>query len=158
MSDRADAPRLRAYLQHIEGNAVLTIPREDWDRFQVGPGDTVLVDVTKTPMGQIASDATVVATVARQFSDATAEVTIYRDDPADAPKRINADNYVAWLDLPSHQSFPQMLVAASTRDNRNLRDFLGQNVLLIKQPADAAHHDTDLPPTVKMVLKPPTGP
>jgi len=127
--------------------------REEWNRFQVRRDATVLVDVTKTPMVRVVDDATVVATAARQFSDATAEVTIYRDDPADAPKHINADTYTAWLDLSSHQSFGQMLTAASTRDNGNLRDFLHNNVLLLKEPPGAGHHAVDLPPTVQMALK-----
>src|SRR5713226_6524623 len=83
MSSPDRAPRLRAYLQHAEGKSVLTMPREDWDRFRVTRGAVVLVDVTKTPMERVASEATVVAAVAGQFSNATAEVTIYRDDPAD---------------------------------------------------------------------------
>ncbi len=52
------APRLRAYLQHAEGRSVLTMPREDWDRFRVTRGAMIPVDVTKTPMERVAQKAT----------------------------------------------------------------------------------------------------
>lgn len=69
-------------------------------------------------MAKVSSAASILGAVAQQFSDATAEVLIYRDDPADAPSRVNADVYLAWLDLPSHESFNQMVQAASLKTTR----------------------------------------
>lgn len=128
------------------------MPRSDWSSFGARPGEMVPVDISATPMGRVGSEATVIGAVAQQFSNATAELLVYRDDPKDAPNRVNADVYEAWLDLPSHRSFGQMLRAASTEDNENLRQFLGENVVIVKREPDDRHRAADIPLTVKMML------
>jgi hypothetical protein len=157
MPQPPDAPRLRAYLQRAESNSVLVMPREAWNRFQVSYDVPVAIDILQTPMSAVASKASLIGVVAQQFSTASAEVTIYRDDPKDAPNRINSDPYAVWLDLPSHQSFDQMLQAASTSDNTNLRQFLNENVLLIKRGHGPGHRATELPDTVRIALERPSS-
>ncbi len=149
----ADAPRLRAYLPHAEQKPVLFMPRQDWDTLGLELGKMVPVAIEKTPMAKVSSDASVLGVVAQRFSNATAEVLVYRDDPKDNPNRVNADVYLAWLDLPSHQSFNQIVQAASTQDNTNLRHFLNENVVLVKQDPDDRHRGPHLPPTVRMTLR-----
>ena len=149
---RADAPRLRAYLPYAEGRPVFTSSRSDWDRLGLSPGEEFLIDVTQTPLNRIVSQATVLATKAIQFSSASAELTVFRDDPADAPKRVNVDRYAVWTDLRSHRSFPDMVSAASTELNENMNTFLDENVFFVKLPPDDDHHMPDLPATVRALL------
>ena len=151
----ADAPRLKAYLEYAERRPVLHMKRDAWDELDVTSTTTCLIDVGQTPMARTAHEASVVAAYGRRFSSATAEVGIVRLDPDDKPDIYNTDKYLVWVDLPSHSSFSQMVSAASTEDNENLREFLRENVFFVKQDPDDEHRRSDLPPTVRVLLDPP---
>ena len=120
----------------------------------VSSSETVLIDIDKTPMAGVASDASVVATYGQRFSSATAEVGVIRQDLGDAPNIYNTDKYEVYEDLPSHRSFKDIIAAASTGDNENLREYLQQTVLFVKQDPDEEHHRSELPATIKMLLNP----
>jgi hypothetical protein len=111
----AYAPRFHAYWSRLEGHSILTMARSDWDQLGVRPGQPTLLDIEKMPMAKTASDATVIATVARQYSSASGEVRICRSDPSDAPTPVNVDRYDFWVDLPSHRSFTQMVACSRRR-------------------------------------------
>jgi hypothetical protein len=128
------------------------MPSSDWAAISGQSADAVLIDITKTPMGGVASDATVVAAYAQRSSTATAEVAIVRLDPSDAPNIYNVDKYLVWEDLPSHHNFSQIIQAASTEDNQNLRDYLKRNVFIVKLEPDAEHHRLEVPNTVRLLL------
>ena len=132
MTDRTSAPRFRAYLQHVENKPVLHMPSSNWSSLQVETDVAVLIDINETPLAGISSNASIVAAYAQRFSDATVEVGITRIDLQDAPNIYNTDKYQVWEDLPSHQSFRQIISAASTEDNDNLRQYLGENVFFVK--------------------------
>lgn len=148
----ADAPRFRAYFQYAEGRPVLHMPRKPWSSLNVSSTDTALLDVANTPMGSISSKASVVAAYGRRYSASAAEVGIVRYDPADAPTVYNVDKYDVLEDLPSHRSFGDMVTAASTQDNANLREYLRENVFFVKRDPDEEHHRSELPGTLKLLL------
>ena len=152
MTEQLSAPRFVAYLEHVEGKPVLHMPRSDWSSMQVQTEAPVLIDVNHTPMAGISSNASIVAAYAQRFSSATAEVGITRIDLQDAPNIYNTDKYEVWEDLPSHQSFQQIISAASTEDNENLRQCLGDNVFFVKQDPDDEHQLPDPPATVRFLL------
>lgn len=151
----ADAPRFRAYFEFAEGRPVVHMPRDDWNELNVSSSRTALIDIRSTPMASVASNASVVAAYGHRFSNATAEVGIVRLDLTDDPYVYNMDKYLAWLDLPSHRSFAEMVTAASTEDNDNLRQYLHENVLLVKQAPDGDHHRRELPETLRILLDSP---
>ena len=148
----AEAPRFRMYLEHVEGRSVLTMSRPEWDSLSGGLGNPVLIDVQRTPMGAVASDASVVAAVAQRYSEATAEVVIYRYDQRDQPTPYNLDKYTVWVDLPSHSSFSQMIAGASTKDDANFRQFLSENVFFVGQGHGPDHWLPELPASVRSII------
>ncbi len=128
--------------------------RQSWDSLGVRPGIAVPIDVMTTPMAGISSNASVVATVAAQYSNATAEIQVVRWDEKDAPTPYNLDRYSVWVDLSSHRSFPQMLAAASTEDNPNLRKYLAETVFIVKQDPGPDHWSATIPTTIAAVVQP----
>jgi len=56
------------------------------------------------------------------------------------------------LDLGSHSDFGTWVVAASTQNNANLRRYLDENAILIKEAPGDDHHAAVLPSTVSAVL------
>ncbi len=150
----AKAPRFRAYFEHAEGRPVGHMLRDAWNALDVSSSQTVLIDIERTPLGGVASDASVVAAYGHRFSTATAEIGVIRYDAGDAPNVYNTDKYLIWEDLPSHQSYGQIVTAASTADNQNLRQYLRENVFLVKQEPDDEHHQPELPDTIRILLHP----
>ena len=153
MTGSPSAPRFRAYFEHAEGRPVLHMHREDWTALQVGEQPR-LINVEETPMAGVSSNASVVATYARQYSTATSQVALVRYDPKDSPEPYNVDNYMVWEDLPSHSSFTSMVQGASTEDNANLRSYLRENVFLVKLPPDPdSHHLGELPACAEVLFQ-----
>lgn len=116
-------------------------------------GQPVSFDVRSTPMKSVSDVASVIGTIAHQFSAGTARVSIFRDDPDDAPKRINMDDYTVWTDLSGHPRLSNMIEAASTSYNENMRTVIRDNVFLVKQKPGPDHWMETLPASISVVLK-----
>ncbi len=149
----ANAPRFHAFWEQIEGRSVLTMPRSDWDAVVARFGAPVQLDISRTPLAQVAKDAAVIAAVAEQLSTAIARVSIFRGDPQDAPTPINQDKYTVWLDLQSHPRLMEMVTRGSTEDNANFRQFIGDNVFLVKQDHGNDHWLPSLPASVSAIIR-----
>ncbi|MDP2857136.1 MAG: hypothetical protein Q8P50_04065 [Bacillota bacterium] len=126
--------------------------RQDWDSLGLRPGDELLVDIDHTPLNAVSSQATVLAVVANQYSNSSGRLTVYREDPADAPWPVNTDHYEVWRDLRSHWSFETMVSAASIEMNQNMCGFLDEHVFLVKLPPGEDHHLEGLPTTVRALF------
>ena len=148
----ADAPRFRAYWNRVEGRSVFTMSRQDWEAIGPQLGAPVQLDVTRTPLNRVASNASVVAAVAHQYSAASAQITICRYDERDQPTPYNVDKYHVWLDLPSHQSFDQMIEGASTERNANFDQFMTDSVFIVGQKPNADHWLSEVPEKVRAVI------
>ncbi len=127
--------------------------REDWIAVRAQTTDAVLIDITRTPMARLATDASLVASYALKLSPVVSEVGIIRLDPKDAPNVYNVDKYTVWEDLPSQPGFDRIIQAASTEDNANLREYLKRTVFLVKREPDAEHHQPEIPPVVRVLLR-----
>ncbi len=149
----ADAPRFRFYWGRTEGCSILVMPREDWNRLAVRLDDPVAVDVERTPLAGVASDAAVVGAMALQLGSAAAQVSIFRYDPKDR-KPYNRDDYDVWTDLAGHPRF-QAMIASSTTDNGNFRAFCRENVLFVKRQPGPDHWltEAELPKSMMLVVK-----
>jgi len=145
-----EAARFKAYLEHSLG--ALVVARADWDALGAASTQVVRIDVGATPMGSLAQEACLIGAVARQWGLAGGRVSIYRHDPKDA-KPINADHYLALLNLGSHPDLGKWVVAASTRHNANLDGFLDSHVVLMKEPPGPDHWSAVLPSTVAAVVE-----
>jgi len=149
-----DAPRFRLYWSKVEDFSILTMPREQWEGFQVSGEEPVLVDISATPVSGVARDASVVASVATQRSPATGRLAIFRWDEKDLPTPYNKDEYVVWTNLADHPRLAEMINAASTSDNENFRAFCREHVFLVKaQPGDD-HWLSALPMSVSLLSRP----
>ena len=155
MNSMYDAPRFHAYLTRIEDRSVFVMSRQDWQQLEVQQGAPVSIDVRQTPMGRIVNDASVVAAVAENFSTANATISIYRFDPNDAPTPYNLDKYQVWEELPAHREYKDIVRAASTTDDANLRGYLKENVFIVKEEKGEDHWlaSTQLPGIVRSIVK-----
>lgn len=149
----ADAPRFRAYLGHIEGHSVLTMDRDSWTRVRAQEGSAVTIDLSATPVARVAQEAEIVAATALRRSAVSSEIEIVRYDERDYPTPYNIDRYTVYEDMPSHSSFSQIVAAASTSDNPNLRQFLAEHVLLVKQQPGPDHWSEAPPASVVTVFR-----
>ena len=148
----ADAPRFRAYFERVEGHTVLTMPRHDWDRLEVDSTSPVFIDVSDTPMQAIAHTGSLVACTAHRTTSGHPTIEIYRYDAKDASTPINKDAYSVLEDIPERDDFQSIIIAASTQDDSNLRQYLSENVFLVKcQPRDD-HWLEDLPGEVRALI------
>ena len=147
----AQAPRFQAFFSRVEDRQVLTMPRRTWEQFKVREGSPVEIALEQTPLRGVAREATVVAARATRSSTASAEIEIVRYDPNDAPTPYNLDRYVVWEHMPSHQSFDRIIGGGATRDDTILRDYLDENVFLVKQDPGDDHWSSD-PPSSAMTI------
>ena len=121
---------------------------DQWEQFRV-QDHPVSTNVERTPMRRVASDASVAAAFARNCSEQTSEIVIWRYDEKDQPTPLNSDRYTVWKDLPSHHSYKQMVSAASTEDNENLRQALRENVYIVKEAPGEDHWMAKLPTSAR---------
>jgi hypothetical protein len=152
----ADAPRLEGYLQYGLDRPVIHMRRHDWASITTTSTGTVLVDILRTPLAEVATDASVVATYAHRYGPSKVQVGVIRLDLKDAPDIYNTDKYEVWEDLTNHPRFTNLVAAASTQDNQNLRDYLAETVFLTKLAPDSEHRRPDLPATLRILLREPS--
>ena len=119
--------------------------RSEWDELKVRAGERVEIDLRLTPIHGVARDASVVAATAQRYSAVSSEIEIIRYDQADAPTPYNQDLYTVYEDMPSHQSFAEIVTRASTSDNANLRQFCAENVFFVKQKPGPDHWMSEPP-------------
>ncbi len=126
--------------------------RSDWSALQPSLGTPVIIEVSATPMAQVASHASVVKSLLQPGSAVTAEITIVRFDASD-PKPYNLDKYDVWIDVTAHPSFQSMVSGASTRFNTNFRQFAAENVFLLKQDPGPDHWLDSVPCSATTIIK-----
>ncbi len=140
------APRFLAYFaSSITGRPVLTMKRSTWEAMKPKLGESVRVDISQMPISAVAYDAVVLAATAENLASTGTDVVVYRDDPRDAPERVNVDRYAVLENVASRVDLQQIFNAASTEDNSNLRDYLRQTVFLVKKDPGRDHHLLELP-------------
>ena len=149
----ADATRFRFSWERIEGTSILIMPREDWNTLVGSLGVPVAFDVRSTPLAGVAHVSSVVASVAHQFGSATARVSVFRHDAADAPLPINQDEYDVWTNLSAHPRLSEMITAASTSDNENFRAFRREHVFFVKRQPGPDHWLPTFPSSIMLLLR-----
>lgn len=154
MSDtKADAPKLRAQWGRKIGFRVVPFERRLVDALALEAGRDVPVEIKQTPLAQVAHKSDVMSAFAHQDDSGTARLAIVRNDPADAPDFVNVDMYTLVLDVRSHPEFPQLVEAASTSDNENMRAFATRTALLLKHKAGGGfRHRWNFVPSAEQVF------
>jgi len=157
MSDYAEAPRFEAYFQRVEGCTVLTWRAEHWDEVVEHSNEPVLIDVTSTPMVEIAQDAPIIACTAERTAQSEGRISIYRYDEGDNPTPYNVDHYrvLRGETIQSRSDFIEMVLACGTAADSNIRDYFSQNVFLIKEEHGPDHWlpYSDLPSSIRTKIQ-----
>lgn len=149
----ADAPRLTFWWERVEDTSILRMPRDNWNAIVGHLGEPLEIDVSATPISQVAQCSSVVASIAHRFGPATAQVAVFRYDSNDEPTPINQDKYDVWTNLAAHPRLPDMINAASTEDNANLRNFMDEHVFFVKLQHGPDHWLRDVPSSITALLK-----
>lgn len=152
METESKAPRLEAYWRHSEGRSIFSMSRTAWDEFEAKSTNVALIDVTATPIGSVAAESSLLAAVAQQFAHGEGRISIYRHDPNDR-KPVNVDHYRVHLNLAGSPRLGEMITAASTSHNENMRSYLEQHVHLVKEDRGPDHWLPDLPSSVRIVVE-----
>jgi len=147
METRAKAPRIQAFIKKTQGRSVIVMPRDDWDTLEAKGTNLVQIDIRETPMARVAEDSCVLAAVAQKYGPSDGRVSVYRYHEKD-PKPINVDHYSVWLDLVGHPQIQEMVQAASTSLDDNLRRFSKENVFLVLEHPGDDHWLGHLPSSV----------
>jgi hypothetical protein len=148
------APRFQAWFSYREGREVMVMARRDWDQaIQLREGEVGQIDLSTTPIANVARDSRIEAAVVVRTSSVEVVVEVYQYDPVDMPLPINLDRYRVWERLPPDRNSPAMINAASTEDNANMRGFLDDQVFFIKDGVWDSHHLADLPVHVMAVTR-----
>ena len=148
------APRFHAMLQRTRQASVLTMAQSEWQSAVSVPDRYVELDISATPMADVKSDATVLASVAVRYSGGIGQVEIYRDDPRDAPYTVNGDFFTVIENIQDDPKFDEIVSDASTSMDSNLLDYIQNTVFLVPQPRDERHWSTGLPDHVMAVMGP----
>jgi len=158
MTNEPRAPRFHAYFTHVQGLAVITLTRDQWETLISEPDTLVPFDISESPMSTVA--ACVTACAAERFSNTKQGVGdgfvhVYRYDPADDSTPINTDKYQAWTGESVQQwdNFMDMVEACVTSADANLEEDLNNSVFLIKQKEDNDHHLEEVPSEVKLLYR-----
>jgi len=126
----------------MHGCNVLWMPRSDWKKMQMSFSDHVQLEIDNLPISKVAQNATVVAIEAYLSIGGNYQVDIYRLDPNDYPKEYNKDTYYVNENMLHIPNYNEIVQKASTEDNDNLREFLSNNVCMIKKAKPENHHLT----------------
>lgn len=157
MGSTAKAPRFESYINrsHFGDRSVFTWPKNQWDAISGPPEQTVLLDVTETPMSSVAAQASVLACEAMKYASSDGRILIYREDLADGSTPINKDSYSVWQgeSLKSLPNIEQLALACGTSADPNLYRFLEENVFVVKEEPGNDHWLSELPESVQIKLQ-----
>jgi hypothetical protein len=128
----------------------MLMKRPEWEqRVGMAQGQVAPVELTMTPIARVASEGCVLAAVAVRISETRVVIEVYRHDPKDAPTPVNVDRYSVCESFPPDLDYAAIVSLASTEDNANLRDFVGDSVYFRREEIGPGHWLADLPPHVK---------
>jgi hypothetical protein len=145
--------KFQHYLNKVEGRRFLWMSRDEWEAAKPLFGKPVKIDISKTPMANVAKDASILATVAVHSSVGNARIDIYRYDKQDQPTPVNKDSYIVMENIIDRPDYHQLVIKSSTSDSPELRGFLKSNVGLVKTGYSDDHWFTELPSSVLCVIE-----
>ena len=145
MTGESQIPRLLAYWEHIENKSVFVMSKNNWLKFGASEGNPVQIDVTQTPMSGVVLSASVLGAFAVKHSPSGNQIHIFRWDQKDAPSAINLDKYSVYEELYTHNNYQKLVKGAKVHDNKELRNFLHDNVIIVKEQEGNDHWLPALP-------------
>ncbi len=91
MRNEPKAPRFHALWQRREAKTILIMERSSWQQLRQGDGELVPFELSKTPLAELKNTNLILASVIDQTAESV-KISIYREDPKDAPNLINVDH------------------------------------------------------------------
>lgn len=142
--------RFHAYLQHVKGRAVLSMPRSElYAALSDTDANPVPVDITRTPVGAVAHDAAVIACVAECHPERIRELRVFRYDAKDDPVPINEDAYEVWEGLPDSMDVEHHVNACDTDTTPlQIRKHYSAYAMFVKKQHGPNHWQSALPDSV----------
>ena len=147
------APRFHALWKKREGvKDILIMERPSWQQLRQGDGELVPFELSKTPLAGLENTNLIHASVI----DLTAEsvkISIYREDPKDAPNLIKVDHYSVFEGLPPGLDVAEMIERASTAADPNFQRYATDFVFIIKGARGDDHWLDELPSKVAIAVE-----
>jgi hypothetical protein len=116
--------------QQLEGRTILLMKRADWEQLKILGSTPVLLKLDQMPIAAVAQDVEVLAAVAIQESPTHVRISIYRDDPNDAPTPINVDEYSVFETFPPDLDVFRTIAEATTDADANFFRYRDDHVFL----------------------------
>jgi hypothetical protein len=145
------APRFRAYLDRTRG--ALFMPKSDWAQLVLEENSPVEIAIESTPMHTLVNAADIVGSFAERLDNGEIIITIFREDPADAPDFINTDKYSVWENTLFRPEYPKVVAKSSTSDDSALRSFVSEYVVIFPLGKGDDHHLPEIPARYKAILQ-----
>jgi len=127
--------------------------RSEWDQLIQHQSSPIEIDISDTPLLSLANKAKIFGSFAEKSQEEKGFITIFRDDPKDAPNFINVDRYEVWENVSFHIDYPKTVLSAATSDNSALRSFLDDYVFIVPLEKGIGHHLPDVPAIYKAILE-----
>ncbi len=143
-------PRFTFYLQKTKGNSIFWMKKSDWDHIHGTRKELVKISIEETPLKNIGFEEEFLAAIYNRRGN---EIQIYRNDAKDYPLSINKDKYSVVDDIQKTEDISEIIVAGSTCDNENLRDFLKNHILLIKCNRGKDHWLKSIPFEIDAIIR-----
>ena len=141
--DESRAPRFRAFLDRTQG--ALFMPRDEWVKFVLQENSPVEIDISSTPMRSLVHATDIVGSFAERNENGEILITIFRNDPKDAPNHINVDKFAVWEETLFRNDYPKVVRQSSTSDDSELRSFVSDYVVILPLDKGTDHDLPDIP-------------
>jgi hypothetical protein len=126
--------------------------RADWEHVKALESTAVLLNLDQMPIASVVQAAGVLAAVARREATTHVRISVYREDPDDAPTPINVDEYSVFEAFPLHLDVPGTIEHATTDAYPNFFRYHDDHVFFVKECTDQ-HWLAQLPREVRMLLE-----
>jgi hypothetical protein len=112
-------------------------------------GEPTRVSEVPEPFSGITQTASIVAVTACGFCNPNSQIELVRFDAKDKPYVYNIDQYTVIQTLNLHPRYQEILSVAGIQENKELSNFLRENVLIIGPDRPDYHWVKDLPEHIK---------
>jgi hypothetical protein len=124
--------------------------KSDWEHVHSTRKELVRISIEQTPLKDLGFKEEFLAAI---YDRRANEIQIYRNDTKDYPLSINKDKYSVVDDIERTEDVSKIVVAGSTCDNKNLRNFLKNHILLIKCNPGKDHWLESIPDEIDAIME-----
>lgn len=123
----------------------LVMPRSEWENLINTYNGPVEIELSETLFAALAENNKIVGSFAERIEEGIGLIRIFREDPKDAPKKINQDKYKVIENFRSREDYPRMVTASATSDDDAMHSFHEDYVIIIPEDKGGDHHLLEIP-------------